>query len=69
MNKIFRILLYCIVVNLCFVPCRNKAVSQSLYKPASGPFYEIVYSGKANAQIVIPIEPTFVEKHKLTTMQ
>jgi len=69
MNKIIKILLYYIIVNICIVNCYNKAVSQPLYKPASGPFYEIVYSGKANAQIVIPVEPSFVEKYAASELQ
>ncbi|MEJ2195845.1 MAG: DUF4838 domain-containing protein, partial [Ignavibacteriaceae bacterium] len=69
MNKKIKILLFCIIVDICIVTCYNKAVSQPLYKPASGPFYKIVYSGKANAQIVIPVEPSFVEKYAASELQ
>ena len=69
MKNIFKILAGCLIIALFFIlSCDNK-ISQPLYKPADGPFFKIVRSGKPQAQIIIPSEPTYLEEFAASELQ
>lgn len=46
-----------------------KGNTQALYESAKGPFVKIVISGKPNAQIILPSEPTNLEEHAGSELQ
>jgi hypothetical protein len=55
-------------VMLMFTACEHQK-SQKLYEPAPGPYSKLVKAGKANAQIVIPASPSYLEEYAALELQ
>lgn len=52
-----------------FIFFRLNIFAGPLYKPAPGPFFEIIKSGKVNSQIIIPSKPSHLEEFAASELQ
>jgi hypothetical protein len=69
MKNISGIFTGCMAIALFFGISFNRAISQPLYEPSSGPYSKLATSGKANAQIIVPAEPSYLEEFAASELQ
>ena len=69
MKCFLNIFSWCIIITLLIGCSQKKEASQPLYEPAPGPFVRIAVSGKANAQVIVPSEPTYLEEFAASELQ
>ena len=68
MKNSIKIFTGCLLFAFFTFSCKNEK-SKVLYEPAPGPYTKIVISGKPNARIIVPGDPTFLEEYAASELQ
>ena len=69
MKYYYWLLIGYMIITLVFGFSCSKETSKPLYEPAKGPFVKIAISGKANARIIVPSKPTYLEEFAASELQ
>jgi hypothetical protein len=69
MKTFFRILTGILILQVLYAFSCKEGYSRSLYEPAPGPYNKIIISGKPDAQIILPENPTYLEEFASSELQ